>query len=131
MKTAILWIASLGLAAFFAFVGWHKALSPLSELAKHGAYTVHIPEWMGRLAGITEMLCAISLLAGLNPHWRAATKWGAIYVFVSQVVAGTIHIIHAEFHALAANAQWMAIAALLYILCAQNHEKPSLAGESN
>jgi uncharacterized membrane protein len=100
----------------------------LSELAKHGAYTVHIPVWLGRVAGVTEMLCALSLLAGLHPRWRMATKWGAIYVFVNQIVAGSIHIIYAEFHALPANARWMAIAALLYFLCAPERTKPSLAG---
>lgn len=131
MKTAILWIASLVLAAFFAFVGWYKTFAPLTELAKHGAYTIHIPEWMGRIAGVTEMLCALALLAGLNPGWRADTKWGAIYLVASQIVSGVIHVQHAEFDALWGNARWMALAFLLLALCARNETTTPLAGDRN
>lgn len=109
--------SALPLAAFFAFVGWHKVFSSMAELAKHGAYTVHLPEWLGRIAGVTEMLCALALVAGIVPRWRAAAKWGAIYVFVSQIVAGSIHITFGETHSLPANARWMAMAAALFAVC--------------
>ena len=117
MKILLCAVLAFPLAAFFGFVGWHKVFSPLSELAKHGAYTVHLPEWLGRIAGVTEMLCALALVAGIVPRWRAAAKWGAVYVFVSQIVAGTIHIIYGEIHSLPANGQWMAIAAALFAVC--------------
>ena len=110
-------VLALPLAAFFAFVGWHKVFSPIAELAKHGAYTIHLPEWLGRFAGVTEMLCALALVAGLLPRWRVAAKWGAVYVFVSQIVAGSIHIIYGEIQSLPANGQWMAMAAALYAVC--------------
>ena len=108
---------ALPLAAFFAFVGWHKTVSPLSELAKHGAYTAHLPEWLGRFAGVTEMLCVLALLAGIVPRWRVAAKWGAVYVVASQIVAGSIHIIYGEIHSLPANARWMVMAMALYAVC--------------
>jgi uncharacterized membrane protein len=117
-KNVLCALLAFPLAAFFAFVGWHKTVSPLSELVKHGAYTAHLPEWLGRFAGVTELLCALALVAGIVPRWRAAAKWGAVYVFASQIVAGTIHIMYGETHSLPANARWMAMAAVLYALCA-------------
>ncbi len=123
-------VLALLLAAFFAFVGWHKTFSPLTELKKHGAYTVHLPEWLGRFAGVTEMLCALALVAGTVPRWRAAAKWGAVYVFLSQIVAGAIHIQHGETNALPANARWMAMAAVLYLLCVWRLPKQSWEGEA-
>jgi uncharacterized membrane protein len=116
---------ALPLAAFFAFVGWYKTVSPLAELARHGAYTVHLPEWLGRCAGVTEMLCALALVVGIVPRWRVAAKWGAVYVFISQIIAGTIHVIHGETGALLANARWMAMAAILYVLCVWRPPKES------
>jgi len=110
-------VLALPLSAFFAFVGWHKAFSPIAELEKHGAFTVHLPEYLGRLFGVTEMLCALALLAGIAPRWGAAAKWGAVYVFLSQIVAGAIHVIYGEMQALPANAQWMAMAAALFFSC--------------
>ena len=117
IKNVLCALLALPLAAFFAFVGWHKVFSPIAELVKHGAYTVHLPEWLGRLVGVTEMLCALALLVGIVPRWRAAAKWGAVYVFASQIVAGTIHTIYGETHSLPANAQWMALAAALFATC--------------
>lgn len=116
-RTILVALLALPLAAFFAFVGWHKTFSPVAELAKHGAFTVHLPEWLGRLVGVTEMLCALALLVGIVPRWRAAAKWGAVYIFLSQIVAGAIHTKYGEMHALPANAQWMAVAAALFVLC--------------
>jgi uncharacterized membrane protein YphA (DoxX/SURF4 family) len=117
LRTLLCAALALSLAIFFAFVGWHKTFSPVSELAKHGAYTVHLPEWLGRFAGVTEMLCALALVAGIIPRWRAAAKWGAVYVFVIQIVAGGIHIIYGETHSLPANCQWMVMAAALFAVC--------------
>lgn len=111
---------ALPVATFFAFVGWHKAFSPVAELVRHGAYTIHLPEWLGRLAGFTEMACAIALAAGVVPRWHNAAKWGAAYVFISQIWAGTIHILHGEIRSLPGNAQWMAMAAVLFALCVRS-----------
>ncbi|UVO53094.1 DoxX family protein [Sphingomonas sp. SUN039] len=129
VRTLLCAVLALPLAAFFAFVGWHKAFSPLAELVKHGAYTVHLPEWLGRIAGVTEMLCALALLAGIVPRWRVAAKWGAVYVFVSQIVAGTIHILYGETHSLPANGQRMAMAAALFAVCVWPVRKATAAGE--
>lgn len=53
---------ALLLAAFFGFVGWNKAFAPLAELARHGAWTVHLPEWLGRLVGWSELALAAALV---------------------------------------------------------------------
>ena len=46
---------ALPLAAFFAFVGWSKATAPLADLARYHAWTVYIPEPVGRLVGWSEV----------------------------------------------------------------------------
>ncbi len=129
VRTLLCTALALPLAAFFAFVGWHKAFSPMSVLAKHSAFTVHLPESLGRFVGATEMLCALALLAGIVPRWRVAAKWGAVYVFVSQIVAGTIHIRYGELHVLPANGRWMAMAAALFAVCIWPARKTTAAGE--
>lgn len=108
---------ALILAAFFAFVGWHKAFSSSEMLAQHGAYTVHLPDWLGRIAGFTEMVCAAALLFGIVPRWSWAAMAGAGYVFCSQILAGAVHIAHDETGALPANVRWMVLAAVLFFLC--------------
>ncbi|WP_430388169.1 hypothetical protein [Blastomonas fulva] len=54
-------IATL-LAAFFAFVGYHKAFAPLAELAQHRVWTLALPVWAGRVIGWSELLLAAGLL---------------------------------------------------------------------
>ena len=127
-QASIVAIAAI-LAAFFAFVGWHKAFSPLEVLVQHGAYTAHLPEWLGRLAGYTELACAAALLAGTVPRWGAAARWGAIYVLGSQILAGTIHVVHGETGALPANLRWMGLAGVLLTLTRMQRTAPLVKGQ--
>jgi hypothetical protein len=39
-RRIILAALSLPLAAFFAFVGWHKAFAPQAELIRHHSWTI-------------------------------------------------------------------------------------------
>jgi DoxX-like family len=101
------------LAAFFGFVGWNKAFAPLAELARHGAWTVHLPEWLGRLIGWSEMAMAAALLAALAPRWRHLARIAAWLLIVNQLAAAAVHFSHGETAAMPQNAVLIAV---LFIL---------------
>lgn len=91
------------LALFFAFVGWNKAFAPLADLAKYGAWTIHLPELAGRLVGWSEMACAALLLAApLRPR-RLVGRIAALALVANQLVAGGVHLAHGETAALPQN----------------------------
>jgi uncharacterized membrane protein YphA (DoxX/SURF4 family) len=106
--------AALPLAAFFGFVGFYKAFAPIAELARHSAFTVHLPEALGRSVGWVEMVCALALMAGLV--WRRAAPAqvaAALFQAVMQGISSIIHVQHGEQHMLGQNA---AIVALLLLV---------------
>lgn len=114
---AIAVLAALLLVAFFGFVGWSKATAPLAELARHHVWTVYLPEWLGRLIGISEMILALGLLAVLVPARRAFAQWSALLLIINQICAGAVHAWQGEVAALPQNAvligllTWVAVAA--------------------
>lgn len=93
---------ALLLAAFFGFVGWNKAFAPLAELARHGAWTVHLPEWLGRLVGWSELALAAALLA--VPVRPAIGRIAALALVANQIAAGLVHLARGETAALPQNA---------------------------
>jgi hypothetical protein len=97
-------LVSLLLAAFFGFVGFHKSVSPISELVKHKAWTVHLWEPLGRFIGVTELLCAGAL--ALSVIWEPGFRWrslAAAYLVINQIAAAATHLVHAETDALPQN----------------------------
>lgn len=107
LKSLIVVIAALAallLGAFFGFVGWSKATAPLAELARHHAWTIYLPEWLGRLVGISEVILALGLLAMLVPARRAVARWSTLLLIANQVCAGAVHAWQGEFAALPQNA---------------------------
>jgi hypothetical protein len=106
--------AALPLAAFFAFVGYYKAFAPLAELAKHSAFTVHLPELLGRSIGWIEIACALALVAGIV--WRRVGLLqiaAALFQTAEQGVSSLIHWQHSEVAMLPQNA---ALAGLLLLV---------------
>lgn len=103
----------LVLAMFFAFVGWNKAFAPVAELARHDAWTVQLPEWLGRLVGWSEMVLAVGLLAGLLPNHRHLSRFAAMALIANQVAAAIVHVNEGESAALPQNATL--IAALAFV----------------
>jgi hypothetical protein len=70
---------TLLLGAFHGFVGWHKAFSSHEELVRHSAWTMHLPAWLGKLVGWTEMiLTAALLLALVRPKLARIGVWVCI-----------------------------------------------------
>jgi DoxX-like family len=101
------------LAAFFAFVGWNKAFAPLAELARHGAWTMHLPEGLGRLIGWSEMALAAMLLAALAPRWRHLARIAAALLIANQLAAAAVHFAHGETAAMPQNAVLIAVQLVL------------------
>jgi hypothetical protein len=97
--------AALPLAAFFAFVGYYKAFAPLAELAKHSAFTVHLPELLGRSIGWIEIACALALVAGIVWHRAGPAQIAAaLFQIAEQGVSAWIHARHGEAAMLSQNA---------------------------
>ncbi|MBO9726359.1 MAG: DoxX family protein [Novosphingobium sp.] len=94
-------VFSTVLALFFLFVGFMKAFAPLTELARHRAWTVHLPVLVGRGVGWTEIICALLLLFGMFcPSIGIA---GALALLLNQVGAGVVHAWVGEFQSLPQN----------------------------
>lgn len=100
-KGAVMLLALL-LAAFFGFVGWNKAFAPLAELAHHGAWTVHLPEGLGRLVGWSELALAAALLA--VPVRPSIARIAALALVLNQIAAALVHGALGETAALPQNA---------------------------
>ncbi len=103
----------LPIAAFFAFVGWHKAFATISDLEKYGSWTIHIPEPLGRCVGWSEMACALLLIVPgrvLARRWRESA---CILLIANQMIAAAVHATHGEVSALWQNG---ALIALLFFI---------------
>ena len=116
LRVLLIAILALPLAAFFGFVGWHKAFSPLAELARHHSWTVFLPEWLGRAIGWSEMACAAALVASLHPALRRSGLVGALLLVANQVLAALVHLANGEGAAVPQNAVLIAALAALAML---------------
>ena len=104
-KLAAAAVLAVLLAAFFGFVGYSKAFAPLSDLERYGAWTIHLPELVGRLVGWSEMIGAALLVASVTvPRMRALAVPVAIYFISNQLAAAAVHARHGEAAALPQNA---------------------------
>lgn len=91
------------LSLFFAFVGWNKAFASLADLARYGSWTVHLPEWLGRIVGWSEMVLALGLIAGLLPGKRRLALISALALVLNQIAAALVHLAQGETGALPQN----------------------------
>ena len=99
------------LAAFFAFVGYWKALGPIDALAEHHAWVSGLPTWLARAVGWSELLCAAALVVSLSGKLRSLAFVTAIALIVNQLIAFSVHVARGE--AAAAGPQNLALIALL------------------
>jgi DoxX-like family len=109
---ALIAVLCTGLAAFFGFVGWNKAFASLEDLARYGAWTFHLPEWLGRAVGWSEMALALGLLAALAGKPRLA-HLSALLLVANQLAAGAVHLTRGETAALPQNAVLIALLSLI------------------
>jgi hypothetical protein len=113
------WIASILLAAFFAFVGYWKAFGPIEALAEHHAWVAGWPSWFARTVGWSELACAAALVAAAVAGLRSLAFWTAIILIVNQLAALAVHASRDE--AAAAGPQNLVILAMLSLIALQAH----------
>lgn len=107
-------VVSCLLAFFFLFVGYMKAFAPLAELMQHHAWTVYLPEPIGRAIGWSEIGCGILLLIGIARP--TAGRIGAVALLLNQMVAAAVHGWMGEVHSLPQNAVIILICVLILAL---------------
>jgi hypothetical protein len=107
-------IACLLLAAFFAFVGYWKALGPIDALTEHHAWVAGGPDWFARAVGWSELACAVALVVSSVAGLSRAVFWTALVLMANQLVALAVHIYRSE--AAAAAPQNLVILAVLGLL---------------
>ena len=108
------------LSAFHGFVGWHKTFSSREELLRHTAWTVHLPEWLGKVVGVIEMILVIALLVALlRPRFSRIGQL-ACYAFIAlEAVSTAIHQITNDGASLTQNIVSILLTAFLAWLFAQ------------
>lgn len=105
------------LAAFFAFVGWHKAFASQADLELHHAWTAYVPWWIGRPWGWVELAGAVALLAGaVTPRaWPWTWPFAAILA-ASQTWSSVIHLQHGQTDALPQNLILFVVLVLIAVI---------------
>jgi len=89
-------IACLLLAAFFAFVGYWKALGPIDALADHHAWVAGWPDWFARSVGWSELACAAALVVASITGFGGLAFWTALALIVNQLAALAVHVSRSE-----------------------------------
>lgn len=116
----LLVVLTLLVGAFHGFVGWHKAFSTHEELVQHAAWTQHLPMWLGRFVGWTEMIAtAALLLALLRPRLARTGFWACILFIAMELVAAATHHVTRDGGSLVQNAVTISLTALLAWLYAR------------
>lgn len=120
-RAVLLLVLALPMAAFFAFVGWYKAFAPVAELAAHHAWTAHVPQWIGRPMGWTELLgaaaMALAAIPVLGRRVRPVAMIAAVWLALSQIVSGAVHLTHGEGDALPQNLFLFVTLLAIAVLC--------------
>ncbi|QNE07562.1 DoxX family protein [Croceicoccus marinus] len=117
------------IAAFSLFVGWNKAFAPLSVLAQHSAWTIHLPVVVGRAIGLLELVAAAILLIALFvPRFSRAGMYAAIWITLNNIVAAIVHVIFAEWHTLPQSAVVITLCTIMVLLFARRARGIATAG---
>ena len=120
VRLALTLALTLLLSAFHAFVGGHKTFSSREELIKHTAWTVHLPEWLGKLVGVIEMgLVAAMLVALLRPRFSRVGQLACYGFIVLELVSTATHQITQDGASLSQNLVSILLTAALAWLFAE------------
>lgn len=116
----VLILLAVVIGGFSLFVGYHKAFSPLEELARHSAWTIHLPLLLGRALGLMEIAGAAILILSLpfRRHARVGTLAGG-WIGLNHTVAAMVHIAHAEWHTLTQSAIMITLCIVMTALYAR------------
>jgi hypothetical protein len=89
-------IACLLLGAFFAFVGYWKALGPIEALTAHHAWVAGGPDWFARSIGWSELACGAALVASSLAGFSRVAFCTALVLIVNQLAALAVHVSRSE-----------------------------------
>ncbi len=85
------------LASFFLFVGRMKTMAPMEMLQLHHAWVASLPVQAARLVGVSELLCAATMIFGLVSRraawWSGAAAW---LLVANQGTAVLFHVVRGE-----------------------------------
>lgn len=114
LQLIVLVALTLLLSAFHGFVGWHKAFSTHEELVQHAAWTMHLPMWLGKTVGWTEMIVTAALLVAMFRLRLARIGFWACMLFIVMELAATVtHYVTQDGGSLVQNAVSISLTALL------------------
>jgi DoxX-like family len=114
LQQLLLVALTLLLCAFHGFVGWHKAFSTHEELVQHAAWTMHLPMWLGKLVGWTEMIVTAALMGALvRRSWAAVGFWSCIIFIAMELMATVTHYATQDGGSLVQNAVTISLTAVL------------------
>ena len=92
VRLALIVALTVPLAAFHAFVGWHKAFSPHAQLVLHKAWTAHLPVPLGKAVGLLELVLTVLLLAALlRPRLARLGVWACAAFVAMEAVSLLTH----------------------------------------
>lgn len=116
------------LALFFLFVGYWKAFGPVEMLAEHGAWVAGFPVWFARGVGLTEIVCAMFLLAPARlggGRYYPLVIIGAFGLLVNQMAALAAHAMRAEFSMIMQNIILMSLLLVAVTVIRKRQENTS------
>jgi DoxX-like family len=117
---------TLLLGAFHGFVGWHKAFSTREELVQHAAWTIHLPLWLGKLVGWTEMIVTAALLCAVfRRSWSRVGFWSCVIFIALELMATFTHYRTQDGGSLVQNAVTISLTAVLAWLHSTRFRKTS------
>ena len=119
----VLWISQVLLAGLFILAGFSKTVQPMAELAVKMPWVATTPEWMVRLAGISEVLGALGVIIPAGMRIRPGlTPLAAAGLALVMTLAAVFHLVRGEFGYIPINLVLMALA--LFVAYARQRRFP-------
>ena len=111
MMNVVLWVSQGLLAALFLVAGLTKTVQTMAELSEKMLWVATTPEWVVRLAGVSEVLGALGVMLPAVMRIRPAlSPLAAACLALVMALAMVFHIARGELYALPINLVLMALA---------------------
>lgn len=120
LRLVLLVPLTLLIALFHGFVGANKALAPREVLVEHTAWTIHLPDAVGRAVGWLELgLTASLLIALLRPASARLGMWACLALVALEGISSFVHYRHGELAMVPQNATSVLLTTLAALLFAR------------
>ena len=107
----VLWVSQGLLAALFLVAGLTKSVQTMAEMSEKMLWVATTPEWVVRLAGISEVLGALGVIIPAVMRIRPAlSPLAAACLALVMALALVFHLVRGEMYALPINLVLMALA---------------------